>query len=96
MDYSNGLLLRARQTSQLLQIVLNVHCEWVRATHHAPRNTCSVLECRQGLAEIVARGAVGQAERSRVRRSTAPMAPRSKISARPWERSRRRGGPRGA
>ena len=38
---------------------LNVHCERVRSTEHAPRDPFSVLERRHGLAEIVERGAVG-------------------------------------
>ena len=39
-----------------LQIVLNVNCERVRATEHAPRDPHRVLERRHGLAEIFERG----------------------------------------
>ena len=44
----------------------NAVCERVRAAKHAPRNPFRILKRRHGLAEIVARGAVVQEERSRI------------------------------
>ena len=49
-----------------MQVVLNVPCDRVRATEHAPRNASNVLERRQGLAEIVERGAGVVVERLRI------------------------------
>ena len=44
-----------------------MHCEWMRATHHAPRDPFRVLERRHGLAEIVEDGgAVVLVKRGRV------------------------------
>ena len=40
-----------------MQILRNFHSERMRATKHAPRGPCRVLECRHGLAELVERGA---------------------------------------
>ena len=40
------------------QTVLNIRCERMRAAEHAPRGPLRVLEGRNGLAEIVERGAV--------------------------------------
>ena len=40
------------------QCLLNLHCDRVRATEHAPRDPFYFLERRHGLAEIVERGAV--------------------------------------
>ena len=54
--------------SRLPHIVLNPLCEWMRATEHAPRDPCRILERRYGLAEIIERGAVDLAERLRVNR----------------------------
>ena len=54
--------------SRVSQVVLNPHCERVRATEHAPRGAFYVLEHRRGLAEIVARGARVGVERLRVKR----------------------------
>ena len=45
------------RVSRVLQFVLNIKCDWVRATHHAPRDPSRVLERLHGLAEIVERGA---------------------------------------
>ena len=56
----------AERGSRISQSVLNRFCERVHATEHAPRDPFSVLESRHGLAEIVERGAVVQAERPRV------------------------------
>jgi len=47
----------------------------VRAAKDAPRDPCSLLECRHSLAEIVERGAVVFVERLRV-------SPRSRSPAR--------------
>ena len=54
--------------SRVSQISLNLNCERVRATEHAPRNPCRLLEHRHGLAEIVERGTIVVAERRRVNR----------------------------
>ena len=51
------------------QVDLYPVCEWMRATHHAPRDPCRVLERRHGLAEIVERGVVVFVERLRVTRT---------------------------
>ena len=48
------------------QCLLNLHCDRVRATEHAPRDPFYVLERRHGLAEIVERGAGVRAKRLRV------------------------------
>ena len=43
--------------SRVSQVALNVHCERVRATEHAPRGPFNLFERIHGLAEIVERGA---------------------------------------
>ena len=43
----------AERGSRVLQVVLYVRGERVRATKHAPRNPFRLLERRHGLAEIV-------------------------------------------
>jgi hypothetical protein len=43
--------------SRVAQIALNIHCDRVRAAEHAPRGPYRILERRQGLADIVERGA---------------------------------------
>ena len=48
------------------QLVLNLRCERMRATKHAPRDPFSVLERRHGLAQIVEGGGRVHAERMRV------------------------------
>ena len=68
------LLLRRRRRrfagggrgSRFLQFQLNIRCERVLATKHAPRGPFRLLECRHGFAEIVERGAVVLVERHRV------------------------------
>jgi len=52
--------------SRLSQIALNLHCDRVRATEHAPRGPFYVLERRHGLAVLVERGVGVQVERQRV------------------------------
>ena len=47
----------AERGPRLSQAVLNPHCGRVRATKHAPRNPCCLLERRHCLAEIVECGA---------------------------------------
>ena len=59
-------LAGAEHGSRVLQIALNVHCERVCATEHAPRGPFHVLERRHSLAEIIERGAVVPVERHRV------------------------------
>ena len=44
--------------SRVSQEVLNVHCERVRATEHAPRGPFDLRERHYGLAEITERRAV--------------------------------------
>ena len=48
------------------QVVLNGHCERVRAAHYASGDPFRLLERRHSLAEIVGRGAVVIPERPRV------------------------------
>ena len=43
----------AERGSRVLQGVLNIRCERMRAAEHAPRYPVRVLEHRHGLAEIV-------------------------------------------
>ena len=56
----------AERGSRVLQILLNLRCERMRATKHAPRDPFSVLERRHGLAQIVEGGGRVHAERMRV------------------------------
>ena len=56
----------AEDGSRVSQGTLISHCDRVRATEYAPRDPCSVLERRHGLAEIVERRAGVEAERLRV------------------------------
>ena len=46
----------AERGSRVTQGGLNVHCDWVRSTEHAPRDPCRLLERRHGFVEIVERG----------------------------------------
>ena len=60
---SDGRLARRRfvgaeRGSRVLQILLNLHCERVRATEHAPRNRFNLFERRHGFAEIIERGVI--------------------------------------
>ena len=59
-------LARVEDCSRVSQGLLNRSYERMRATHHAPRDPCRVLERRHGLVEIVERGAIVLAERLRV------------------------------
>jgi len=43
----------AERGSRVLQILLNLRCERMRATKHAPSYSSRVLKRRHGLAEIV-------------------------------------------
>ena len=47
-----------------LYMVLNIHCERMRAAEHAPRGPFCLLESRHGLADIVERGVVGFVSRT--------------------------------
>ncbi len=57
----------AEHASRVLQIALNIHCERMRAPEHAPRDPFYLLEPRNGLAEIVERGAIVHVKRLRVK-----------------------------
>ena len=46
----------AERGLRVSQLVLNLRCERMRATKHAPRDPFSVLERRHGLAQIVEGG----------------------------------------
>ena len=52
--------------SRVSQVALNVHCERVRATEHAPCGPFNLFERIHGLAEIVERGAGVVVEHPRV------------------------------
>ena len=52
--------------SRVSQVALNVHCERVRTTEHAPRGPFNLFERIHGLAEIVERGAGVVVEHPRV------------------------------
>ena len=51
---------------RVLQMALKRLRERVRASEHAPRGPCRLLERRHGLAEIIKRGVVGPVESQRV------------------------------
>jgi hypothetical protein len=53
----------AERCSRVLQFFLNSRCGRVRAAEHASCDPFRVLECRQGLAAIIERGALVIAER---------------------------------
>ena len=59
----------AERGTCVLQCVLDLRCERVRATEHAPRGPFYILESLHGLAEIVELGAVVTVERTCIRRS---------------------------
>ena len=44
--------------SRVSQFVLSIHCVWVCAAEHAPRDPFRLLERRHRLADVVERGAV--------------------------------------
>ena len=56
----------AEHDSRVSQTALHAFCERVRATEHAPRGLFQIFERRNGLAEIVERGAGVIIERLRV------------------------------
>ena len=56
----------AERGSRFSQIELNIFCERMRATEHAPRGLFQIFEGRNGLAEITERGAGVLVERPRV------------------------------
>ena len=66
-------LAGAERGSRFLQGISNPQYVRVRATEHAPRGPCRVLERRHGLAEIVERGVVVFVERLRVDRFLVPV-----------------------
>ena len=55
---SHGRRGLGAELARVSQAALNIHCEGMRGTKHAPRDPRRVLERRQGLAEIAERGAV--------------------------------------
>ena len=56
----------AERGSRSSQRLLNIYCERMRATEHAPRDPCHILERRHGLSEIGERGAGVEVDRLRV------------------------------
>ena len=56
----------AERHSRVYQGTFDPYCDRMRATKHAPRDPCRVLERCHALAEIVYRGAVDMEERLRV------------------------------
>ena len=58
-------LAGAERGSRVSQCDLNPRCVRMRATQHAPRDPCHVLERRHGLAEIIERAAIVAVKRHR-------------------------------
>ena len=77
---------RAARGSRFSQIPLKPQRGRVRATEHAPRDPCRVLERRHGLVEIVERGAVVLIERPGV----SPSRPEREIVTLSEDADRRR------
>ena len=87
--------LAGAELARVSQAALNIHCEGMRATKHAPRGPFNLLERRHGLAAIVERGVGVKVERMRVkpkrkRPRAADFFDEPKKKKRPHARSRKR------
>ena len=61
-------LVGVDRRSRVSQATLNIHCDWMRAAEHAPRDPCRILERINSLVEIVDCGGGVPVERRRVSR----------------------------